>query len=504
MGLEEQIVKGAYLPKDPRGLVRQAQSELSRTLLGGMEKLAMQKREKKEEEKLEAELVEKEEKLQSKGYDNDWKKIQGEMDKNLGSLDIGYYNKANEHAKGLKEAYDACSAGKEGDDCRRGVKFQLNQFVGETADTKKTMGDLVDSQKKFDSGDLELSKSQTLEQKAILSQLDGSHASLGGSNDGKIAELTEQMKTVSGEEKTSLQNQIEALENNSKPEYGWDVSYKDKDGNTVETRVTKDMLGGLMPHVAKDITVGYKKGIDVNTEQIDLLKKGAKGGYDGFDKNKSTTLYEKEINEGNIASIYVDKVLGTDQPLKEHLKDHPVFTGMTYSELGIERVGEDDIIDADEREKISPEDKQSMINALSDPSYKGGEYYDFERSRTVAAEWMADNEEMEVNKSLYGKEYYPSPTGEEGYTIEDLTYDSGEGNVEYKSLAEYQNAVKEDKENPRNGEDGQMFRDRGGIVGAGTYKNVKWSKTLGTWISKSPTEGMTVKQKAEYYKNLNV
>ena len=488
MGLEEQIIKGAYsaAAKDPEGLVSAAQNKLSKTLLKGVENLASQKRAKKEEE-------EKEEKLQSKGYDNDWRKIQGEMDKNLGSLDIGYYDKANEHAKGLKESYDACPVGKEGDDCRRGVKFQLNQFVGETADTKKSMTDLVDSQNKFDEGDLELSKSQTMEQKAILGQLDGAHASLGGSNDDKIAELTEQMNAVATpEERIGFQQQIEQLENNNKPQYGWDISYKDKKGNTVETRVTKDMLGGLMPHVAKDVTVGYKTGIDTTNEEIDKLKKGEKGGYEGFDVDKSIAVHEKQINEGNIASIYVDKVLGTDQPLKEHLKTHPAFVGMTYSDLGldaatIEGEGGDGIIDAEEWNTISEEDTDEIINALSDPSHPD---HDFDTSRKVAAGWMADNEEMEVNKSLYGKKYYQQPDSNGQYTY---------NNVQYDDAVAMQTEIKRDKENPRNGETKRAFIDRGGIVGAQEYADVKWSETLGKYISTSPTEGMKMSEKEEYY-----
>ena len=61
--------------------------------------------------------------------------------------------------------------------------------------------------------------------------------------------------------------------------------------------------------------------------------------------------------------------------------------------------------------------------------------------------------------------------------------------------------IKRDKRNPRPGESKQVFMDRGGIVGAQEYANVKWNETLGEFVSKSPTENMSNKQKADYYAN---
>ena len=46
--------------------------------------------------------------------------------------------------------------------------------------------------------ELDLSNSQTFEQKAILGQLDGAHASLGGINDTKISELEAQKDALVG------------------------------------------------------------------------------------------------------------------------------------------------------------------------------------------------------------------------------------------------------------------------------------------------------------------
>ena len=423
------------------------------------------------------------------------------MDKNLGSLDMGYWQKANASVQDLKTVHDLCPPGKEGDSCRQEQKMRLGQFVAETKDSKTAITDLMDTQGKFDDGTLELSKTQTLEQKAILAQIDGNHASFGGSNDTKIAELTEQMESVSGEEKIALQEQIEQLEYSNKPEYGWDVTYTDN-GEEINRRVTKDEFGSLLPHVAKDVTVGYKTALDSNVEKAQLLKQGESGG-EAFNKDRAASVHEKSINESNIASIYADNVLNTDQPLKEHLKTHPVLTGMKYSNLGIDPAtmlaieGEegDGVLDQEEWDSLSDEHIDLITTSLSDPNSPD---YNFEASKKVAAGWMADNEEMEINKELYSPAYYPKPSGEDDtYTVEDLTYN----NTPYNNLQEYQAAIKKDKENPRDGETKQVFIDRGGIIGAQEYADVKWSQTLGKFISKSPTEGMSAKEKRDYYAN---
>ena len=92
-----------------------------------------------------------------------------------------------------------------------------------------------------------------------------------------------------------------------------------------------------------------------------------------FNKDRAASVHEKSINESNIASIYADNVLNTDQPLKEHLKTHPVLTGMKYSDLGIDPAtmiaveGEegDGILDQDERDSLSDEHIDLITTSLS-------------------------------------------------------------------------------------------------------------------------------------------
>ena len=467
MSLESQLIKGAFkaTATDPDDIVGEARRGLSKTLQGGLDKLVKQKQLKKKEEEIEADLVKKEEEAQAKGYDAAWGKIRGEMDKNLGSLDMGYWQKANASVQELKAVHDLCTPGKEGDSCRQEQKMRLGQFVAETKDSKTAITDLMDTQGKFDDGTLELSKTQTLEQKAILAQIDGAHASFGGSNDTKIAELTEQMESVSGEEKIALQEQIEQLEYSNKPEYGWDVTYTDN-GEEISRRVTKDEFGSLLPHVAKDVTVGYKTALDSNVEKAQLLKQGESGG-EVFNKDRAASVHEKSINESNIASIYADNVLNTDQPLKEHLKTHPVLTGMKYSNLGIDPAtmlaieGEegDGVLDQEEWDSLSDEHIDLITTSLSDPNSPD---YNFEASKKVAAGWMADNEEMEINKELYGPEYYPP--GDPPYTIPNYL---GEGDMTFNTPQEYQQALKTDRTTLRNGgrENEEDFLRRGGIKG---------------------------------------
>ena len=143
---------------------------------------------------------------------------------------------------------------------------------------------------------------------------------------------------------------------------------------------------------------------------------------------------------------------------------HPVFTDrgenrLSYSSLGLPEsldADGDKFIDADE---LGTDEKQRIINALADPNYEDGKYYNFETSRTVGAQWMALKEEKEANKSLYGKEYYQKPDAITGK----YTYNG----VQYDNILAMQDEIKRDKTTLRNGgrENEADFLARGGIKG---------------------------------------
>jgi len=348
------------------------------------------------------------------------------------------------------------------------------------------------------------SNSQTFDDRAILGQLTGENASLIGRNDGEIAELETQLEHLEGrkgmgredlkEERIKLREKIAALKNNNPVEYGWDISYENKDGETISKRVTKDMLPDLLPHQAKEITTGLKTQTDEALVQAENLKTGAKGGKK-YDVDKAAAVYGESVTSANIKSVYKDPLYGGTETLEDHLRQNPVVTGLKYSDLGIDVKADkdgDNVIDPEEWaaiNKLNPEDVDKIINALSEP---GNE----DIGAAVAGDYMARKTERAVNIELYGNEYYPEPTGTgNNYTVEDLTYND----EQYSNLIDYQAAVKKYKENPRPGETKKVFKDRGGILGAQEYADVKWSETLGKFISKSPTEGMSDKEKRDYY-----
>jgi len=95
---------------------------------------------------------------------------------------------------------------------------------------------------------------------------------------------------------------------------------------------------------------------------------------------------------------------------------------------------------------------------------------------------MALNEEKEVNKTLYGPEYYPKPSGKDGaWMPADLTIPDykGEGDMWFSTPEEYQAALKYDKSTQRDGEDDQKFFDRGGIKGAGAGRSKVYKEIYG-------------------------
>ena len=319
--LESQLIRGAgaAVSKDPHGRVLAAQERAGKQLTEGIKGIgtALAAKKKERDDKIEK---------QTKQYDAAWRKITDEMEKNLGGLDVSYWQKANDYVTStLKPVYDACATGEEGRTCRTEARIKLNQFVTETAGAKDALNALNNRQKKMDgtgpTGEKELvkSNSQTFDDRAILGQLTGENASLIGRNDGEIAELETQLEHLEGkkgyvlqsklskedlkEEREKMREKIAALKNNNPVEYGWDISYENEDGETISKRVTKDMLPDLLPHQAKEITTGLKTQTDEAKVQAENLKTGAKGAKK-FDLEKSAVAYEDLVTPKNIKSVY--------------------------------------------------------------------------------------------------------------------------------------------------------------------------------------------------------
>jgi len=127
--LESQLIRGAgaAVSKDPYGRVLAAQERAGKQLTKGIKGIgtALAAKKKERDDKIEK---------QAKQYDADWRKITDEMEKNLGGLDVSYWQKANDYVTStLKPVYDACAAGEEGRTCRTEARIKLNQFVTETA-----------------------------------------------------------------------------------------------------------------------------------------------------------------------------------------------------------------------------------------------------------------------------------------------------------------------------------------------------------------------------------
>ena len=493
--LESQLIRGAgaAVSKDPHGRVLAAQERAGKQLTEGIKGIgtALAAKKKERDDKIEK---------QTKQYDAAWRKITDEMEKNLGGLDVSYWQKANDYVTStLKPVYDACATGEEGRTCRTEARIKLNQFVTETAGAKDALNALNNRQKKMDgtgpTGEKELvkSNSQTFDDRAILGQLTGENASLIGRNDGEIAELETQLEHLEGkkgyvlqsklskedlkEEREKMREKIAALKNNNPVEYGWDISYENEDGETISKRVTKDMLPDLLPHQAKEITTGLKTQTDEAKVQAENLKTGAKGAKK-FDLEKSAVAYEDLVTPKNIKSVYKDPLYGGKETLEDHLRQNPVVTGLKYSDLGIDVAADkdgDNVIDPEEWaaiNKLNPEDVDKVINALSEP---GNE----DIGATVAGDYMAKKTERAVNIDLYGDEYYPEPTGpiskvtgRSTYTDEDRTLDlgDGEGSKVYPTIQALREAIETDKTTPRQNADGTWenttkFENRGGIVG---------------------------------------
>ena len=447
MGLEEQLIKGAgeAIVKDPYGRVQRAKDiatgKITQGLMGVGKKLAEKKKEKEDE---------------LKGYDDNWEANQKQFidDQGLGKTGWG---QATDLAEELKATHDACAPGKEGNRCRQESIIDLKNMSQKFADQKASLQGYVDTQDKIKAGKIDLSEAQSPEAKKILAGLNDRNSSNRMKNDDEIASVREQLKTAKLEDREVLKKQLEDLKKTNERVVGWDIP-------DVGFMTAEDLdNANLLPVKATDVTTAYGTRVEDGNLSLNKLKKGAEGGK-AFDMDESKHAHAKTITEDNIASVYADTVLETDQPLKEHLIDHPIFTDkysgtrLTYDSLGLPEsldTDDDGSIDKEEFAALGDEDRATIINALSNPD---DDNFNFKLSKDVAAGWMALNEEKEANKTLYGDEYYQKPDADGKFTYNGVKYDD---------IFTMQNEIKRDKTTLRNGgrENEADFLARGGIKG---------------------------------------
>ena len=447
MGLEQELIRGAgrAVAKDPYGMVQRAKDiatgKITQGLTGVGAKLA-EKKKKKEDE--------------LKSYDDNWEANQKQFidDQGLGKTGWG---QATDLAEELKATHDACTPGKEGNRCRQESIIDLKNMSQKFADQKASLQGYIDTQDKIKAGKIDLSEAQSPEAKKILAGLNDKNSTNRMKNDDEIASVREQLKTAKLEDREALKKQLEDLKKTNERVVGWDIP-------DVGFMTAEDLdNANLLPVKATDVTTAYGTRIEDGNLSLNKLKKGAEGGK-AFDMDESKHAHAKTITEDNIASVYADTVLETDQPLREHLIDHPIFTDkysgtrLTYDSLGLPAsldTDGDESIDADEFAVLVDEDKATIINALSSPD---DDNFNFKLSKDVASEWMALNEEKEANKTLYGNEYYQKPNADGKFTY---------NNVPYDDITIMQDEIKRDKTTLRNGgrENEADFLARGGIKG---------------------------------------
>ena len=309
MGLEQELIRGAgrAVAKDPYGMVQRAKDiatgKITQGLTGVGAKLA-EKKKKKEDE--------------LKSYDDNWEANQKQFidDQGLGKTGWG---QATDLAEELKATHDACTPGKEGNRCRQESIIDLKNMSQKFADQKASLQGYIDTQDKIKAGKIDLSEAQSPEAKKILAGLNDKNSTNRMKNDDEIASVREQLKTAKLEDREALKKQLEDLKKTNERVVGWDIP-------DVGFMTAEDLdNANLLPVKATDVTTAYGTRIEDGNLSLNKLKKGAEGGK-AFDMDESKHAHAKTITEDNIASVYADTVLETDQPLREHLIDHPIFT----------------------------------------------------------------------------------------------------------------------------------------------------------------------------------
>ena len=470
--LEQQLVtgmEGAYL-HDPKGKIAAAKKGAFDQFTEGIKGVGEAFKTKQEEIDEQNEVNEA-----------SWQNIISNMDKNLGSLDQGYWEMATDHAEqNLKPIFDACKDGKPGNRCRKRVEMELNEFVNHTAELKDVMTGYRELEEGFVSGGpnggpkYDKSNYQTNRQKAILGSLAGKDSNLDNANRSEISELERTIAaTTDNKEKRKLNAQLKKLKENKNQEYGWDITYIDQAGNEVSERVGVKDLKDLIPIKDNKIGNDYLDNQQVAKDDNANYKAGVQGSS-GFNTNKAEKQSKAAVTPKNLTSAWHDDH-GFGAPLVERFKTHPAFIGMSYEDLGLD-VAEydkdnDGEIDETEWPLISEGDIAKVGNVLANPEHPlhKGSLEISRLSLEVAQDDYKNNLWKQSEIDLYGAEYWNE---------DNLEYPKGTPHVDIMAK---QKAIKDDLTTPRQGETPDEFKERNGIMGAVAAKGITWNKQNDSW-----------------------
>ena len=495
--LESQLIRGAgqAVSKDPYGLVMQAQERAGQKLIKGVEGITKKIGDIKAAELAEEEKLQKEQDDLVKGYDTQWDDIKQQRI-NDGGLGMNAWSHATDLAEKEKVVHDACPTGQEGNRCRQESRMKLTNMskkwtgANEKIDAIVTMDDNKDIKASAYGTDSETGRDNL----AIRGGLSDENMTSRMKNDNEIAIAKEALENLDNPESWSTEvemwlydnkisnlgigteaekelarKKLEQLEKSNDIEVGWYIpdwegiaGFSDYDDGFISA--DDDRLNNLQTNVAHGAGNKYVAAVnDVSRPKWEAYKNGDADGK-AFDKNNQIRVHEQSIDEDNITSIYYDNLI-TDAPLRDNLYDHPAVltVGMEYADIvdhwafgssdekGLELFLEkhdtdgDGIIDEGEfdmnKDMFSQEDykyvdamkmfKDDLIDALSDPKHPN---YNYKTSEKVAAEWMADNEQMEYNKHMYGDNFYtdyPTDADKTARIKELTTQNPGETDAEY-------------------------------------------------------------------------
>ena len=461
MGLEEQLIRGAgeAVAKDPYGRVQRAKDiatgKITQGLMGIGKSLATKKKE----------------------LDDEFDRQSDEFLKNAGSLGSEYYDKAYDYVKGdLKNRFNDCK--RKDQKCRDMATIDLNNYIQEIAGVKEDIKGITDTRAKEKAGTLKISEGQTTQQKEKLNQIigGGNYTSIG-SNDEQIKKLQTKLESggVKGFKNRKLRKQLEeklnTLKNTNKLEWGWDVVTTDAKGNEIQERLTRDDINKLQPLRNDVASKAAKDNLVVRRTQASDYKSGKKGSMP-FYENDIRTEGSELITEENISSFYHDDLMGGNA-LKKDLELHPLLTDMQYSDIGLDASRldtdpEDGIIDASEIDKLTEEDRNLVIDALSN---KENPHFDFETSKQVALDYYVEKNKKESNIALYNHNQVKY------YGTSDVGPDK-----KYATLDEKQKAIELRARTPGPDETKEQFIERGGILGAIDNEKFVWDKESSKWI----------------------
>ena len=305
--LESQLIAGAgkAVAYDPEGLVAAAQDEALKKITDPLKRTA---------EMLATAKKEKQDKIdtQNEGYETNWQNTITKMNENLGSLDVDYFDTANDYVEEMKKTgYDLCASGKEGNRCRTKELIKLKQFSTHTGEVKDKITAHKELQEKIDAGDLDEANYKDPRNIAILGSVDGMNSKLGGANDAEIFEHEaeiERLRSSKGmtrgggnrtEEIANIQKKIDRLQKNNPQEYGWNISYTDNQGEEISERVTLKDIDDLIPTRNNKIGLDNLDNVSAVKDNNANYKAGAEGGIP-FNERVNRKKAEALVNEKNL------------------------------------------------------------------------------------------------------------------------------------------------------------------------------------------------------------